>query len=178
MAGVEARCLRFSPAEHLCGVARNKKHSTAANGARADWQTRVPCRGGIRTAPVLVPWPRARGRRGAAGSANVPNRHRPMKRGSAICLPPFSGVALRAVLKVPIEDIGAPSEGVPSGRSKRAGLLFPFPAAGWRQTRAFLFYVRPAFLLDENHAGRSRVRCSAGLGRKSCAAKRYGAKVD
>ena len=41
------------------------------------------------------------------------------------------------------------------------------PAAGGRQARAFLLDVRPAFLLDEDHPGRARLRRDAGRRRKS-----------
>src|SRR6185437_13678556 len=39
-------------------------------------------------------------------------------------------------------------------------------AAAWREARALLLDVRPAFLLDEDHAGRARLRGEAGFERR------------
>src|SRR5439155_1513244 len=50
-------------------------------------------------------------------------------------------------------------------------------AATRRQARAFLLDVRPAFLFDENHAGRARLRGQARRFRRGCAEKGNGDQV-
>ena len=61
-------------------------------------------------------------------------------------------------------SLGRPVQ--PRSRSRQGqGISRRDAAAGGRQARAFLLDVRAAFLLDENHPGRARVRSQAGLGR-------------